>query len=212
MNLGVNNMRIAPGFRALPVMLAIAALLPGGCSRSQTPRFYALSPIQEDHMISRRESQAQNAVIGSGRVQLADYLDQSKLVTRTSDHLAVKAEYDRWVGPLKDNFTNVLADNIGVLLSTERIYLYPSRTTVPIDYQVVVDVIRCDGRLGDAAWLEVRWSIFKGPERKLLKTYRSDIREPVSGADYGALVAAQSRALAQLSQEIAEAIQKAGKN
>ena len=134
------------------------------------------------------------------------------LVTRTSDNQAVKAEFDRWVGPFKDNFVNVLADNIGFLLGTERIYLYPWRTTVPIDYQVVVDVIRCDGRLGDAAWLEARWSIFQGPEKKLIKTYRSNIREPVSGADYAALVAAQSRALAQLSQEIAEAIQQAGKN
>ncbi|MGA8140603.1 MAG: PqiC family protein [Desulfobaccales bacterium] len=205
-------MRNAPVFSALPVILAIAALFPGGCTRSQTPRFYALSPIQEDAVISKREGQAQNAVIGIGPVKLADYLDQAMLVTRTSDNQAVKAEYDRWVGSFKDNFINVLADNIGSLLSTERIYLYPWRTSVPIDYQVVLDIIRCDGRLGDAAWLEARWSIFKGPERKLLKTYRSDIRETVSGADYGALVAAQSRALATLSQDIAEAIQKAGKN
>jgi uncharacterized lipoprotein YmbA len=77
---------------------------------------------------------------------------------------------------------------------------------------VVLDVVRCDGRLGDAAWLEARWSIFRGPGKKLVKFDRSSIREPVSGADYGSLVAAQSRALAKLSQEIAEAIQGAGKN
>jgi uncharacterized lipoprotein YmbA len=81
---------------------------------------------------------------------------------------------------------------------------------VPIDYQVAVDVVRCDGRLGDAAWLEARWSIFQGPEKKLLKMHRSNIREPVMGPDYTALVAAQSRAVAKLSQEIAQAIQKAG--
>jgi len=75
-----------------------------------------------------------------------------------------------------------------------------------------VDVVRCDGRLGDAAWLEARWSIVKGPGKKLLKTSRSSIREPVTGPDYPALVAAQSRAVAKLSQEIAEAIQGAGKN
>jgi uncharacterized lipoprotein YmbA len=34
----------------------------------------------------------------------------------------------------------------------------------------------------------------------------------VNGADYDAMVAAQSQALAKLSQEIAEAIQSAGKN
>jgi hypothetical protein len=66
--------------------------------------------------------------------------------------------------------------------------------------------------LGDAVWLEVRWSLIGGPEKKLLKTNRSSIREPVGGGDYAALVAAQSRALAKLSQEIVEAIQRAGKN
>ena len=30
------------------------------------------------------------------------------------------------------------------------------------DYQVTLDVVRCDGRLGDTAWLKTRWSIFKG--------------------------------------------------
>ena len=83
---------------------------------------------------------------------------------------------------------------------------------VPIDYQVVLDVVRCDGRFRRRRLAESRWSIFKGSEKKLIKTFRSNIREPVSGADYGALVAAQSRTLARLSQEIAEAIQKAGKN
>jgi uncharacterized protein len=134
------------------------------------------------------------------------------LITRTSDNQAVKAQFDRWVGSFKDNFTNVLADNIGFLLSTERIYLYPWRLSVPIDYQVVLDIVRCDGRFGDAVWLEVRWSIFRGPEKKLVTMNRSSIREPVNGADYGALVATQSRALAKLSQEIAKAIQSAGKN
>jgi uncharacterized protein len=197
--------------RGLPVILAIIAIFLGGC-RSQAPRFYALSPLQEDQGTPKRKSLAQNAIIGIGPVKLADYLDQSMLITRTSDNQAVKAEFDRWVGSFKDNFINVLADNIGLLLSTERIYLYPWRVSVPIDYQVVLDVVRCDGRLGDAASLEVRWSVLKGPEKRLLKTNRSSIREPVSGADYGALVAAQSRAIAKLSQEIAEAIQGAGKN
>jgi uncharacterized lipoprotein YmbA len=204
-------MRVAPFSRLLPVILVIAAIFFGGC-RSQSPRFYALSPIQEDQVISKRKSPVQNAVIGIGPVKLADYLDQSMLVTRTSDNQAVKAEFDRWVGSLKDNFINVLADNIGFLLPTEQIYLYPWRVSVPIDYQVVLDIVRCDGRLGDAVWLEVRWSILGGPEKKLLKTHRSSMREPVSGADYAALVAAQSRALAKLSQEIVEAIQGAGKN
>jgi uncharacterized protein len=203
-------MRVTPFSRGLPVILAIAAIFLGGClSRSQTPRFYTLSPIQEDQLISKRPSPAHDAVIGIGPVKLADYLDQYSLVTRTSDNQLVKAEYDRWAGSFKDDLMNVLAENIGVLLRTDRVYLFPWRASVPLDYQVVMDVVRLDGRLGDAAWLEARWSIFKGPEKKLLKTKRSSIREPVTGADYAALVAAQSRAVGKLSQEIASAIQGA---
>lgn len=206
-------MRVTPFSYSLPVILALVAIFFGGClGRSQSPRFYALSPIQEDQVVSKGHSPAQNAVIGIGPVKLADYLEQSRLVTRTSDHQLVQAEYDRWVGSFNDNLSNVLAENIGFLLSTDRIYRHPWRASVPIDYQVVVDVVRCDGQLGDAAWLVARWSVFGGPEKKLLKTKRSSLREPVTDASYAALVAAQSQALATLSQEIAQAIQGADKN
>ncbi len=202
-------MRVTPS-RCLMVILALVL---GGClSRSQTPRFYALSPIQSDQVISKGESRARNAVIGIGPVKVADYLDQSKIVTCTGDDQLVKAEYDRWVGSFKDGLINVLADNIGATLPTEKVYLYPWRGSVPIDYQVSLDVVRCDGRLGDAARLVARWSIFGGPEKKLLKVKRSSIREPVSGTDYAALVEAQSRAVARLSQEITRAIQEVAKN
>ncbi len=50
-----------------------------------------------------------------------------------------------------------------------------------------------------------------GEMTKLLKTKRSSISERVMGTDYAALAAAQSRVLAKLSQEIAGAIQGAGK-
>ena len=204
-------MRVASFFRGSAIILAIIAIFLGGClSRSQTPRFYTLSPMHPDEVTSKRPSPAPKVVIGIGPVKLADYLDQSMLITRTSDNQAVKAEFDRWVGSFKDNFINVLADNIGVLLATDRIYLYPWRVSVPLDYQVILDVVRCDGRLGDAAILEVRWSVFQGPDKKLIKISRSSIREAVSAADYGALVAAESRAVARLSQEIAQAIQGYG--
>ncbi|MDD3580402.1 MAG: PqiC family protein [Desulfobacca sp.] len=206
-------MKMKPFSRGLPLILALLAIFFSGClSRSQTPRFYNLSAIEKDQVAVKSASPAQNAIIGIGPLKLADYLETSQIVTRTSDNQVAKAEYDRWVGSFKDEFLNVLADNIGFLLPTDQIQLYPWRQSVPIDYQVTVDVVRCDGRLGEAAWLESRWSIFTGPEKKLVKTMRSSICEPVTGANYSDLVAAQSRALARLSQEIAEAINKAGKN
>ena len=42
-----NNMRVTPFSRGLPVILAIVAIFLGGCTRSQTPRFYTLTPMHQ---------------------------------------------------------------------------------------------------------------------------------------------------------------------
>lgn len=204
-------MRGVPFFRWIPLTLGVGLLFLGGClGKSQTPRFYTLSPILEDQAIAKSDTLARDAIIGIGPIKLADYLDQTKLVTRTGDNRLVKAEFDLWAGSFKDNLANVLAENIGFLVPTERIYFYPWRQSVPIGYQIVLDVIRFDGELGKDAWLVARWSILTGQDKKLLAANRSSIREAVTDSDYAAVVAAQSRALARLSHEIVAAIQTAG--
>ena len=200
-------MRDAIVFRWLSLTLGVGILFLGGClGKSQTPRFYTLSPIPEDQAIAKSDTLARDAIIGIGPIKLADYLDQTKLVTRTGDNKLVKAEFDLWAGSFKDNLTNVLAENIGFLVPTERIYIYPWRQSVPVDYQITLDVVRCDGQVGEDAVLVARWSIHGGQDKKLLAVSRSSIREPVSGSDYAAVVAAQSRALARLSHEIVAVI------
>jgi uncharacterized lipoprotein YmbA len=69
-------MRAQPFSRRLAVTLAIVALFVGGClGRSPSPRYYALSSIQEGQQLRKGKSPAHNAVIGIGPVKLADYLD-----------------------------------------------------------------------------------------------------------------------------------------
>jgi uncharacterized lipoprotein YmbA len=194
------------------IIAVISSVFLAGCfGKSQSTRFYTLSVLPEAKIVSTAESPAGNAAIGIGPIQIADYLDQSKIVTRSSDNRLQPAEYDQWAGSFADNLTHVLADNIGFLVPTERIYLYPWRTSLPIDYQVVVDIVRCDGRLGEEVRLVARWQILSGEDRNVLAVKRSSIAEAVSGDDYDALVAAQSRALARLSGEIAAAIRMDGR-
>jgi uncharacterized lipoprotein YmbA len=205
-------MRDVPFFRWLPVVLVMGLLFLEGClGRSQSPRFYTLSPLIEDKAMAKSDTPARDTRIGIGPIKLADYLDHSKLVTRSGDNRLVKAEFDLWAGALKDNLTNVLAENIGLLVPTERIYIYPWRLSEPMDYQVILDVVRFDGDLGKDAWLVARWSIVGGKDKEVLDVDRSSIREPVTGTDYNALVTAQSRALAKLGHEIVEAIQAASR-
>jgi uncharacterized lipoprotein YmbA len=190
------------------VIVVIAAVFLCGCA-SPSPRFYTLTPIQNE-VAYKGASQSHRAVIGIGPIKMAEYLENSKIVTRPGDNQVVKAEFDRWAGSLKNNFINVLAEDIGFFLPSAQILLYPFRTPEPVDYQVMVDVIRFDGQLGQAVWLDSRWTIVAGPENKLIKTHPSSIVEPVTGSTYGDLVAAESRALGKLSQEIARALKSAG--
>jgi uncharacterized protein len=200
--------RPLPRHSVIPLLLA--AIFFWGCA-SPSPHFYTLSPTL-DQVITRGAGTGQKTVIGLGPVKMAEYLDQSQIVTRPGDNQVKKAEFDRWAGPLRNNFMNVLAENLGSLLPTAQIELFPWRTPEPVDYQVILDVSRYDGRLGEAAWLDSRWSLVKGQEGKLVKAARSSITEPVTGPNYADLVAAQSRALGQLSREIAQAIKSAGCN
>ena len=203
-------MRLKLFFSPKSGIVLIAALFLCGCASSPSPRFYTLTPIQNE-VAYKGASQSHRAVIGIGPVKMAEYLENSKIVTRPGDNQVLKAEFDRWAGSLKNNFINVLAEDIGFFLPSAQILLYPFRVPEPVDYQVMVDVTRFDGQLGEAVWLDSRWTIVAGPENKLIKTHPSSIVEPVTGSKYEDLVAAESRALGKLSQEIARALKSAGR-
>jgi uncharacterized lipoprotein YmbA len=72
--------------------------------------------------------------------------------------------------------------------------------------QVGVEVLQFDGILGGDAVLNVKWGLFEAEGKKLVLIKRSLFKEPTGAATYEAFVAAQSRAVAALSREIAEAI------
>ena len=96
-------MQIKESSRSLSVILLLATIFLGGClSRSPSPCFYALTPVQNQAYSSKSRS-GQNAAIGIGPVKLADYLDESQIVTRTSDNQLIKAQFNRWVGSFKNN-------------------------------------------------------------------------------------------------------------
>ena len=202
-----------PFFYVTTVIAAIILIALAGClGRSKPARFYTLTSISEGMITQKGDNQASKIAIGIGPIKLADYLVQSRIITRTSDNMIKQAEFDQWNGNLRDNLTNVLAENIGHLLGTGQIYIYPWRTYIPIDYQVIVDIVRLDGQPGKEVVLIARWSVLTGEENNLITTRRSDIREKTATNGYNAFVAAQSRALGRLSKDVVEVIHSAAKN
>ncbi|MCK5554281.1 MAG: membrane integrity-associated transporter subunit PqiC [Deltaproteobacteria bacterium] len=196
----------SPLFRLAVLTLGLSLVVSGGCATTKPSRFYTLSPVATSGTQTEGETAGPSLAIGVGPIKLPEHLDRPQIVTRTSSNQLELAEFDRWAGSLKDDFSRVLSENLSILLATDRVTVYPWRKSVPIEYQVAVDVARFDAELGGNAWLIARWTVFGGRDKKVLFMERARISEPSSDQGYEAMVAAQSRALAQLSREIADAI------
>jgi hypothetical protein len=179
---------------SVAVMACLLLLI--GCA-TPASRFYVLSPLPAT------AATGQGLAIGVGPVDLPDYLDRPQIVTRTSQNELTLAEFDRWAGPLKDNFIQVLAENLATLVPSQRVAVYPWKRATPVDYQVVVKVIRFDRTVGGESVLNTRWSIFSGDGKQELVTREMSYTDNPAGEDYPATVAALNQTLAAFSRDVA---------
>lgn len=191
------------------LVAAMVVVFSGCMGTTPQSRFYTLTPLPEkmDSGVGMTDGVLS---VGIGPIRLADYLKQSHLVTRAGDNQLKAADFDRWAGTFEDNFVQVMVENMSALLGTDRIFVYPFQSVTPVDYQIVLNVVRFDGELGKSASLVARWSILRGADKTPLVIKRSSIDEPADGSDYAALVAAQSRAVARLCREMAALLQERG--
>jgi len=109
-----------------------------------------------------------------------------------------------WAEPLRDGFKRVLAENLSLLLATERVAIFPWQSVVP-EYQVVVNVIQFLGQTGDDVVLVALWGLL-GKQGQDLVSKKSSFRETTGSSEYEALAAAMSRTVVALSRDIATAL------
>jgi uncharacterized lipoprotein YmbA len=203
---GGRAVSIIPKFYCTAVFLFMLFLLFfTGCAGNERPRFYALD------YLARAPSGPPGAgtaglSVGIGPVYLPAYLDRQEIVTRVSRYKLDIAEDDKWVAPLNDSFSRVLAENLSTLLSTDRIYVFPWNASRRLDYQILIDIIQFDGTIPGNANLMARWSLLKAGEetRVVMKKFQS--RKPIAGQGYSGLVTSMSLGIVDLSREIADAI------
>jgi len=183
------------------LLLGLAVCLSACAGKSASSKFYVLSPLPQS-----KGSDPGGTTIGVFPVAMPDYLDRPQIVTRVSENEIQFDEFSRWAEPLKENFYTVLVDNLSTLLNSEKVIKTAQNPGVPPAFQVGVEVLQFDGSLGGDAVLNVKWGLFEAEGKKLLLARRSLFKEPTGAATYEALVAAESRAVAALSREIAKAI------
>ncbi|MGP0594369.1 PqiC family protein [Nitrospira sp. T9] len=195
---------ILHGFRIIVACVTLLTVF--GCGTSQPSHFYLLRALSPSSVSGLSDTNTSSLTFGLGPVTLPKYLDRPQIVTKTSAHEVDLAEFHKWAEPLSENVSHVLAENLSVILSTDRIEQYPWRRTTPMDYQIVVDVLQFDGTRGGEAVLSARWSLLGGDELTVLTTRKTHVTHHPTSQDYEAVVEAMSQNLEDLSREIAEAI------
>jgi uncharacterized lipoprotein YmbA len=197
-----------PHFRfRLKVFIGIFATLLVGCSGTPTKsNYYLLNAFQNIGAVEIMKSDEGGVILGLGPVTLPEYVNRVQVVTRTSRNEITFSEYDRWAEPLKMNVIRVLKENLAELLHTDGIFVYPWPLGSAVEYIVTADVIRFDAQPADSSVLEVRWSLSRGNDRKLILNKKSRFETPVKSSRYDDLVASLSSGLNEFSREVATAV------
>ncbi|MBW2563628.1 MAG: membrane integrity-associated transporter subunit PqiC [Deltaproteobacteria bacterium] len=200
-------MRNLQSFSTPCLVICLLVLTIAGC-RSSTPpvEFYTLASLPGMEMESHEQSAVRDITIGIGPVQLPQFLNRPQIVIRSGPNKLTVSEFHRWGGYFDQDFLRVLAQDISILMPTNRVVEFPWQDRANPDYRIEFNVQQFDGQPGNSVLLNATWTIKGQKGMEALYARRSIIKQPVSGNDYEALVAAHSQALATLSREIAAAI------
>lgn len=191
-------------FPVVPLMMSAWLTILGGCAGTTPPsNFYMLSALPESASEIQKVAVDSGAAIGIGPINFPEYLNRSQIVTRLSPNELKIGTFNRWAEPLKANFSRVLMENLSTLLNTDSIFLYPWRTSLAIEYQIMVDVIRFDATAGDKATLIARWTVLTRDGKILIMKKKATFIEPMGSSGYDGMVAALSQTLMAFSREIA---------
>jgi uncharacterized lipoprotein YmbA len=184
-------------FPRFAIACAVAVLV-AGCA-SPPSHFYTLSRT------AAPGAQTSNLSVIVGPVSIPAIVDLPQIVVSTGPNQVSLNEYERWASPLQNNISRVVAEDLVALLGTPRVSLFQQSLNTTADYHVAIEVQSFESAPGEAATLNAVWIVRRTKDAKS-ETGRTSIREPTQQKDYQALAAAHSRALARMSQDIADAI------
>ena len=172
-----------------------------GCGVTPPARYYILTPVEDSNA-----KPVAGPAIGIGPVTFPVYLDRPEIAHRSGSNQLHFADSDRWAEPLKTTFSRTLAEDLSVMLPTDRISLYPWARTTRIAYQISLDISRFDADASGTVVLAASWEISRPADATVVSRHRQTYTEAAGGMIYPAIVAAQSRAVEKLARDIVTAI------
>ena len=183
-------------------IVSASALLLVGCVQmgpsKDLSRFFMLAPQP-----AATPAAGDGPVVGVGPVTLPDYLDRNVLVTRVGPNEVHLAASDWWAEPLATQVPKMLALNLGSRLGASRTVTSPWPRAIAPDVTVRVDFTRFEADRAGTAHLEATWS---ADVAGTTRTGSTAATEPIEGATTDASIAALSRLLGRLSDDVVQSI------
>jgi uncharacterized lipoprotein YmbA len=193
-----------PFSRLAAILVLLTAV--SGCAGSKPANYYILRSIQNPGLEVRAAGTQQDPAVGVGPVKIPEYLDRPQMVTMSAGNSLEFAEFDKWAEPLEKNLARILADNLSVLVPSERVCVFPWPKSMPVQYQVTLEVIHLEKMPDEKVILDASWNILRTDGEKMLAMKRSRLVVPVESGGFEAVASAESRAVEALSREIAAAL------
>ena len=182
--------------------IALAGLLLAGCGASAPAKFYT---FQSNATPDGLPPASYGVVVA--QVAVPAVVDRPQFVVQVAPNRVEIDEFNRWAAPLGETIADAVATDLGVRLGTPNVAT-AMRASFDPTYRVTIDVQRFDSIAGEGAVLEAVWAVTTVASGRTLSG-KTVARESLQGDGFDALAAAHSRALSQLTRDIATAIRKA---
>ena len=179
------------------IAVVFIAVIAAGCA-SAPSRFYTLNSTAKGNVASDA-----SYAVSVGPVTIPAEVDRPQFTVQVTPNRVAVDEFNRWAAPLNENIARVVADDLAALLGTSRVATGSLAGFNP-DYRVALDIQKFETVPGKSVRIEAVWVVRKSAGGVSLSGHTVAV-EPATG-DFDALAAAHSRALAQVSSDIATAI------
>ncbi len=183
----------------LAALIIPACVFISACSGSAKTYYYTL---QTESSAAKNVVPAVLTSIAISAVSLPELVDRPQLVLRSGETQLSISDNHLWGQSLKSEITHNLAVNLAHETNVAHVSLPGQSGVDAAEIKIAVDILRFDSAPGKTATVEARWSVQRKGNVQSVSHHAVE-QESVTGANYDALIAAHSRALARLSRDIA---------
>jgi len=167
-------------------------------------RYFVLTPVAETTAVGAGPAtDGARQTLAVGPVIMPAYLDRLEIVRRSGQNQLVLSSTGVWGEPLDRNLQGVVCVNLVRLLGDVEVVPYPSFTATGIDQQVSIAILRFDADEHDKVSLDARWTVQRPADKRPTDSRESHIVQQAADGSTESMVAAMSKAVGALSQEIA---------